>query len=279
MVSINNNSKLYKQLFYNNIFLQTIYNKRFGDFYKDILFVKENSNMLGGAFSVEYKDTKISFNKQIENDRLTLYLSTIDDNDNCIMIIVDMEEKTAYIEGITQNKYTNCFSNPELNNGKTIMEITIKMLKKYKDKLKLKYIKLKDNSFIQCNLNVQIWLSDLSMLQHNETFYSRFGFKPENKDIYEQYLENRVILKRTHVNKIKLEKILDDYDKKIDKNLKQDIINHYNKHCDINIVQWFFMFSHKFMKQNCELFKYLIIAIHTKLKLSTLHHESYTLEL
>ena len=49
------------------------------------------------------------------------------------------------LEGITSDKYTKCFDTPEFNNGKSIMA-TIKMLKKYKDRLKINQIQLKDNT-------------------------------------------------------------------------------------------------------------------------------------
>lgn len=122
--------------------------------------------MKGGGFNIEYKNENIKFNKIIDEDRIIIYLSTIkNNNDNCIMIIVDKVENIAYIEGVTNNKDNNCFSTPELNNGKDIMMITIKMLQKYQDKLNIKTINLKDNSFIQCDDKIKISLADLSFLQ------------------------------------------------------------------------------------------------------------------
>jgi hypothetical protein len=149
--------KILSQVFYNNDFLKLYYKKQFGTMYRQIIngINSTDINILKNkliykGFKINYKDTDIKFNKIIDEDRLMIYLSTIDNKDNCIMIIIDKDTKSAYIEGITNNKYNKCFDNPELNNGKTIMEVTIKMLKQYKDKLNINTINLKDNMRQAC---------------------------------------------------------------------------------------------------------------------------------
>ena len=163
------NRKIFSQLYHHTDFIQ-LYYKTFDRFYKMI-------NMKGGGYNIDYHDINIKFNKMIEDERISLYLSTLDQKDSCIFIIIDKQEDFAYIQGLSNNKYTTCFSKPELNNGRTIMEITIKMLKKYKDKLKIKAIELTDNSYFQCSDKVKIWLADLSFLQYSDTWYGRFGFR------------------------------------------------------------------------------------------------------
>ena len=60
--------------------------------------------------------------------------------------------------------------------------ITIKFLKKYQEKFNINQIELTNNSYIACNYkDVKIWLVDLSLLQHNESFYEKFGFVPSKK--------------------------------------------------------------------------------------------------
>ena len=261
-----------KRLYYSSIF-SDILKKHYKTVqsYKDAL----NHNMKGGAFSVEYKTHTIKFKKLIDDGILKLYLSTPDEETNCISILIDVNNNIAYIEGVTNNEYYNCFDEPELNNGKTIMDITLKMLDKYKEKLNLKKIELKDNSFLTCDKNIKIILSDLSLLQHCETFYSRFGFRPKDEDKYENYMKNKSILSITKVKKIKLEKILNAWSKKMDSELKQTMLKHYEKYLDYNIVQWFNLFSRKFMKKDCVLFKYIIDSIYIKLGLFKLHGVSY----
>lgn len=262
-----------KRLYYSSVFsdiLKTHY--KTAQLYKNAI----NINMKGGAFSIEYKTHIIKFKKLIDDGILKLYLSTPDEETNCISILIDINNNIAYIEGVTNNEYYNCFDEPELNNGKTIMEISLKMLDKYKDKLNLKKIELKDNSFITCDKTTKIILSDLSLLQHNETFYSRFGFRPKDETKYEDYMKNKSILSITKVKKIKLDKILNTWSNKIDIELKNTMLKHYEEYLDYNIVQWFNLFSRKFMKKDCMLFKYIIDSIYIKIGLVKLNGISYT---
>jgi hypothetical protein len=294
--------KLLSQIFYNNDFIKNYYKKQFGSFYRQI------NNLKGGGFNVEYKNNIIKFDKIIDEDRITLYLSTIDKKDNCIIIIIDKDTNTAYIEGITNNKYNNCFDTPVLNNGKVIMEITIKMLKKYQDKLKIKSINLKDNSyeevypnlfikligrnekindfslhrinsFIQCSDKVKIWLANLSFLQYNDTFYGRFGFIPIEEDIYIKFLENKEILKSKFVKSIDFKNIIEQNKNNIDDRLKAKMIHNYERHKNDNIVEWFNNFSKKYMKADCVFFNYLIEYIYKELKLNIMKGESFVIRL
>jgi len=264
-------SKILSNIYYNEDILMHHY-KTYEMFQRDIV-------MKGGAFSINYHDTNIKFNKIVDNNELHLYLSNIDENDNCIYIIIDIPEHIAYIQGVTNNMASSCFDNPELNNGKAIMEITIKMLEKYKEKLSLKKIELKDNSFLTCDKKTKIILSDLSLLQYNETFYSRFGFRPKEEEQYEYYMKNKAILSIIKVNKINLLKILNKWGFKIDQKLKDSMMEHYNEHLDYNIVQWFNLFSRLFMKKDCALFKHIIESLYIKLGLRHLNGISYVKKL
>jgi len=277
-----NYRSILSQLYYNTDFLRKKY-KLFGNFYK--LY---KVNQYGGGFNIVYKNTYITFDKIIDEGRLSLFLSVVDDKnnldnkdtldnkDNCIFIII--YDDMAYIEGITSNKYTKCFDTPEFNNGKSIMEITIKILNKYKDKLKINQIQLKDNSFILCD-NTKICLADLSFLQYNDTFYGKFGFRPFEESIYEKYFTNRVILTMTLVGNIDLPKIMKEYNNSIDIRIKDKIIHNYTKYKDTNIVQWFSKFSRKYFNADCKLMKYLIEAIYKELKLTSMKGETFILKI
>ncbi len=267
------NQNILSMIYHNNNFIRHVY-KTFKNFKDNV-----KNNISGGAFSIDYKKYHIKFKKLIDDNLLKLYLSTPDENTNCISIIIDIKLGLAYIENVTNDKYTNCFEQPELNNGKTIMEISIKLLKKYKDKFNIKEIQLKDNSFITCDEKTSIVLSDLSFLQHNETFYSRFGFKPRKDNDYENYMKNKAILSISKVKKIKLEKILIDYNNDINSNLKKQLLEDYEEHLDYNIIQWFNHFSRIFMKKDCKLFKFIIEAIYKKLDLTKLNNIGYTMKL
>ncbi len=267
------NTNILSMIYHNNKFIK--------DTYKSLSEFKNNIkiNMIGGAFSIDYKSNHIKFKKLIDDKLLKLYLSTPDENTNCISIIIDIYLGLAYIENVTNNKYANCFEQPELNNGKAIMEITIKMLKKYKEKFNIKQIQLKDNSFITCDDRTSIVLSDLSFLQYNETFYSRFGFKPREETDYENYMKNKAILSISKVKKLKLDKILNNYSNTINLTLKQQLLEDYEAHLNYNIIQWFNDFSRSFMKKDCKLFKFIIDSIYMKLGLTKLNNIGYSMKL
>ena len=271
-----NYKSILSQLYYNIDFLREKY-KLFGSFYKLYKLTQ-----YGGGFNIIYKNTPITFDKIIDEEILSLFLSVLDDKstssntDNCIFIII--YDDMAYIEGITSNMYTKCFDTPEFNNGKSIMEITIKMLKKYKDKLKINQIQLKDNSFILCD-NTKLCLSDLSFLQYKETFYGKFGFRPLEESIYEKYFINRVILTTTIVGNIDLPKIIKKYNNSIDTIIKDKIIHNYTKYKDTNIVQWFSKFSRKYFNADCKLMNYLVDTIYKELKLTSMKGETFILKI
>ena len=271
-----NYKSILSQLYYNTNFLREKY-KLFSRFYK--LY---KLNQYGGGFNIVYKNTHITFDKIIDEGRLSLFLSVLDDKnsldnkDNCIFIII--YDNMAYIEGITSDKYTKCFDTPEFNNGKSIMAITIKMLQKYKDRLKINQIQLKDNSFILCD-NTKLCLADLSFLQYKDTFYGKFGFRPLEESIYEKYFTNRIILTMTLVGNIDLLKIMKEYDNSIDIRIKDKIIHNYTKYKDTNIVQWFSKFSRKYFNADCKLMKYLIETIYKELKLTSMKGDTFILKI
>ena len=278
------NKKIYSILsilYHHSDFLKKYY-KTFGIFYK---LRNMFPNISGGGmeqYSIYYKNEQtfynIKFDKIIDDDIIALHLSTLDNKDSCIFIIIDKDNNFAYIEGITYNKYTTCFDSPKLNNGKTIMEITIKMLKKYKNKLNINSIQLRDNSFILCD-TTNICLADLSFLQYNETFYGRFGFRPIDKNINKKYLKNIDILQTTLVKNIDLIKILNNYEDIIDIKIMNKMIHNYTKHKDINIIQWFSKFSKKYFHANCKLMDYLVDTIYKKLELTSMKSESFILKI
>jgi hypothetical protein len=155
------NIKIIQEFFYFN-------NKLLGIYKKFSNFVNPKINKLSkqkGGYSIEYHHEKIKFDKVVDDDLTTLYVSTLDKHSNCILIYKD--NNIAVLQGISSDK---CFRNPEFNNGKHLMAITIKFLKKYQEKFNIKYIELTDNSYIDCNhKDIKIWLADLSLLQYNET--------------------------------------------------------------------------------------------------------------
>jgi hypothetical protein len=119
---------------------------------------KTFSNLIGGGsnkLKVIYKDqpqsgdsvlqTHHTYNfikSEINSDRFILYSQ--DNKFECISIFISTTENVAKIHGITN--FTSCLIDTNENVGSTLLKITLKMLKKYKEKLNINKISVKDNS-------------------------------------------------------------------------------------------------------------------------------------
>jgi len=252
-----------KSYYYNNHYIKK--------YYKTLNLFKKNLIQKGGGYSIDYMNNKIKFDLFKEDEIIKIYLHKKDEE--CIFVLIDKKKKKAYIEGISNNKFSDCFDNTELNKGFHFMEIIIKMLKKYKDKFNINIIQLKDNSFLYCNNKTKIWLSSLSFLQHNNTFYGRFGFMPIDKLDWHNYLENKKILLNNP--ELDLNTIINNWTFSLKLEIKKNIIKYYNK--KINFMDWFNKISHKYLLEECEFFNYLIDKIYKELKLTQFKHESFFL--
>lgn len=170
-------------------------------------FKNPNNNLIGGAkiFSVSYNDSIYKFEQsEIDNNHFILY--SYEENPlDCVSIIISKKDKLAEIHGI--GNYQKCLQTSNMNIGSTLLKITIKMLKKYKDKLGIIMITLTDNSIKSCgiadrkckafstlqpSLNLRkskdfsqnncgkenIILSKMLFLLSSDTWYGKYGFRP-----------------------------------------------------------------------------------------------------
>jgi hypothetical protein len=176
-------------------------------------------NQKGGSInnlhklSVKYNNHKYIFEKsQIDNDNYVLY--ALDDLE-CVSIILNIPDKIAEIHGISN--YQTCinttFSNQHV--GSTLLQITIKMLKKYKDILNINKIILVDNSIKKCNNNINIILQHMMILLCGHTWYGRYGFRPIDITTYEldrfsndKYNNNVNIMKTITISQANLNKYI-----------------------------------------------------------------------
>lgn len=262
-----NKNKILQEFFFFNDKLLKIY-KNYNNFY--------SIGKQFGGYSIEYNNMKIKFEKAVDDNLTTVYLSSLDKNNNCILILIYKDDKTAIIQGITSEK---CFKNPEFNNGKYLLTITIKFLKKYKDKFNINRIELTDNSFINCNHEgIKIWLADLSLLQYGDTFYGRFGFIPNKKIDYNNLNDNKKLLEKLLTKNINLKEFV-NINYELNKNLLKILYLSYDEFKNKLFIEWFNYISKKLMKKNCEFFEYFISNILKKLKLTSLAHKPFILEL
>jgi hypothetical protein len=133
---------------------------------------------------------------------------------SCLTIKIDKKKNTAHIEGISTDMFS-CFSHPEfslINEGKFYLIMTIKFLKKYKDKFKINKITLLDNANINTkkgNFN----LSQFKLLTEGLTWYEKYGFKI-NKEYEKQHQLNKDIIKEQTVDSVDLITIISNIKEK-----------------------------------------------------------------
>lgn len=176
----------------------------------------------GGGFKVEHNGHEYNFIENIIDENI-LVLSTQGKTD-CLTIIINKDFKNAEIHEITTRD--NCviekikdgeifFSNQKV--GTALLQIAIKMIKKYKEKFDVNSITLADNSFKLCPFTkTNIILSYMSILTCGDTWYGKHGFRPvkiddrtntyivdkkKNKQ-YEETKDKMSKLKITHFNLI-----------------------------------------------------------------------------
>jgi hypothetical protein len=149
-----------------------------------------NKNQSGGGervLNITYKDHIYKFQEsQIDDNHFILY--SLDDSDlECVSILIDTETQQAELHGISN--YESCLRFTNTNVGSLLLKITLKMLKKYKDRLGIKFITLTDNSIKKCN-NFDIELSSMLILFNGHTWYSKYGFRPNNNFYNNKYEKN-----------------------------------------------------------------------------------------
>lgn len=161
------------------------------------------------------------------------------------------------------------------------------MLKKYKDKLKIKKISLKDNSFIYCKPE-NISLAKLSFLQHGNTFYGKFI--PKSKSNRINYRESQEKIKNLVVKDINLgnfmKKYKKFYKKRFNRKLEitkrvQKIIDSYNdsENRNLELMIWFRDMSKKYLRKECVFFREFIDSIIKQFELDIYNNETFILKL
>lgn len=147
------------------------------------------------TFKIEY-DGKIEleFKKINKGDsNYEIYLSNNFDDNSCITIQINKKDKLASIHNISKEKLS-CFNHADFLLKKPsnfYVEMSIKLLKKYKEKFNINKITLIDNAVINCemtdsnNSNIgKFNLSQYLLFTKGYTWYEEFGFKitDENKN-------------------------------------------------------------------------------------------------
>ena len=178
--------------------------------------------------SIEYDNIIYTFyESEINENYYVLYTNYEEHNpDSCVIIIMSKINDTKYYEaelhGIGNNKSCLHDSKTNINVGSTLLKITLKMLKKYHDKLKIRHISLTDNSLKFCNsIKKSIKLSLMLTLLTGHTWYGKYGFRPFDTETYnynnvslENYNKNIEIMNSITIKEANILKYIELTDKK-----------------------------------------------------------------
>ena len=183
--------------------------------YRNSCFIKSQIFRLdqtrgGKKLTIKYKNNKYTFEEAYDENYYILY--SIDKNPffiYCVAIVISKEFKTAEIHGI--NNFESCMIQSNIR----LLQITIKMLQKYKTKLDINYIVLTDNSLKKCN-NKDIKLSTMLTLLTGDTWYGKYGFRPYNiskkkinKKFTEYYENNKNIMNNITILQVNILKYIE----------------------------------------------------------------------
>jgi hypothetical protein len=138
----------------------------------------------GNELKVSYNDFIYEFEKSnLDDDHYILY--SLDGKENeCISLIISVKDNLVELHGI--GNYTHCLYSPSklydtnINIGSHLLKITLKMIKKYRSKLNINKIILKDNSIKNCGTN-KIKLTKMLILLTGHTWYGKYGFRPRDE--------------------------------------------------------------------------------------------------
>lgn len=221
-------TKLYL-LHTNPIFRKLILNK-----YKNVMSYINTINQTGGTLKILYNNEIFKWH-EIEENIWVLYDK---DNNDCVSISIDNESKEAYINNINANT-VKCGETILNNQGSHLFKITLQFIKENKTKFNINKIKLKDNAMKKCQNNQRINLRIFLTLLTGNTWYGKYGFRPDDLNDKKLYKYNKEIMNTTKLNDIDfnkiLEKLLKYKNKKLITNEQYNyFIKVYNKIKDIN---------------------------------------------
>ena len=104
--------------------------------YINIFILKKDDKipfLVGGGkkhFTIEYKDHIYTFERLIDDKNKYILYSYDDTNSNCVILVVNKKEKIINISSL--GSLEKCYRD-EIDIGSNLLQITLKMIKKYKE--------------------------------------------------------------------------------------------------------------------------------------------------
>jgi hypothetical protein len=249
------------------------------------------ADQIGGGkkLKVIYNNREYVFDEAMDKNYYILYSK---DEFECVAIIIDLENKIAEIHGI--GNYTSCLDDINTNIGSTLLKITLKMIKKYKDKLDIKKILITDNSLKKCNYK-NIELAPMLTLLTGDTWYGnikyncprnknhtdfclygniKYGFKPADYTLIKYYENNKKIMNTFTLKDINLIKYLEM--SKLDKKIIEKSKEFIEKHQSLLVKDYLSKFLKEYDK-TCEYFCDFYEQLYIDLGLYNFHHRTFEL--
>jgi hypothetical protein len=120
----------------------------------------------GSPLKINYEDNEYIFEHvEINGEYYAIFTQN---EDECISVVIHRSDKLAEIHGLGNNP--SCIKSSNTTSvGSTLLKITLKMLRKYKDKLGITKIVLTDNSLKRCGKE-NIILSHMMILLTGDTW-------------------------------------------------------------------------------------------------------------
>jgi hypothetical protein len=258
--------------------------------HKNFGLLEKQLNGGGKNLTIEYNNEHFIFTK-LDDDYTTImsYILQAQNKDTeCVIISIDKESNTASIDNLSTDDL-QCTKQQITYVGTFLVELTIKLIKKYKDKFNIKKLLLTDHSSLYCNkIKKTISLADLYTLKHGTTFYGKFGFIPydSNSNTYnidsniklnKKFNKNKKIIKKLLVKDSKLLYYLEKFYMKEKYDIRK-IINYVKDNENKLLSEVIAILS---SKDNfniiCEILNYIIPKLFIANHLTSFHNKSFEL--
>ena len=195
------------------------------------------------------------------------------DNFECVSILIDKNDKIAEVHGI--GNYSSCLKKINTNVGSTLFKLTLKMLKKYKEKLNINKILLTDNSLKKCNKK-EIKLGLMLTLLTGDTWYGKYDFRPRENILIKYYENNKKIINKITLGDIDLLKYLKMT--KLKKSVIENAEKFIKKHQTLLVKDYLTKFIKEYDK-TCEYFYDFYEYLFNDLGLYDFHQRTFELDI
>ena len=285
-----------RQILLNN----TVYKYKMNKTQYDTLKNLKNFSLLekqlkGGSenLTIKYNNEEFIFTKldDSQTSLLSYILQAKNKDAECVIITIDKETNIASIDNLSTDSL-KCTTQKIIYVGTFLVDLTIKLIKKYKDKFKIKKILLSDHSSLYCSqIKKNISLADLYTLKHGTTFYGKFGFIPYNSDptlinnvesnrkLNKKFNKNKEIIKNLKVKDSKLLYYLEKFKNKEKYDISK-IINYVTINQEellSNVIT--ILSSKKNFNITCEILNYIIPKLFNANGLISFHNKTFELNI